>query len=85
MPHMICRLTVASFLGNFLPRGCFSMITFTGDMQAQKWLKGLPLKFQGGTFGAIKIFDKKIFTGSSTGSESEISISERGYQAFESL
>jgi len=35
----------------------------------------LPLKLQGGAFGARKIFGNKIFTGSSTGCEAEISMS----------
>ena len=49
-----------------------------GDMPAQKCSQGLLLKFQDGTFGAIKIFGKEIFTGSSTGSELEISMSGCG-------
>ena len=49
-------LTVASFLGIFVPRGSFLTIFFKGDMPAQETSQRLPLKFQGGTFGAIKIF-----------------------------
>ena len=41
---------------------------------AEKQLKGLPLKFQGGTFGAIKIFRKKNSGEIFTGSEPEIDI-----------
>ena len=41
---------------------------------AEKQLKRLPLKFQGGTFGAIKIFRKKNFDEIFTGSEPEIEI-----------
>ena len=48
-------------------------------MPAQKCLQELPLKFQDGTFGAIKFFGK-IFTGSSTGCEAEILISGCGEQ-----
>ena len=72
---MIRILIVASFLGSLLPRESFSSIISKGDMPAQKCSQGLPLKFQDGTFGAIKIFGKKIFTGSSTGCELEISMS----------
>ena len=43
-------------------------------MPAQKCSQGLPLKFQGGTFGAIKIFRKKKFDEIFTGSEPEIDI-----------
>ena len=53
-------LTVASFLGIFVPRGSFFTIILKGDMLAQNCSQGLPLKFQAGTFGAIKIFRKKI-------------------------
>ena len=49
------KLIVASFLGIFLPRESFSSIISKGDMPAQKYSQGLPLKFQDGT-GAIKIF-----------------------------
>ena len=55
-------LTVASFFGNFLPRGSFLTIILKGDMLAQNCSQGLPLKFQAGTFGAIKFFRKKLFT-----------------------
>ena len=51
-----------------------------GDMPAQKCSQGLPLKFQDGTFGTIKNFGKNFFTGSSTGCELEISMSESGEQ-----
>ena len=43
-------------------------------MPAQNGSQGLPLKFRGGTFGAIKIFWEKIFTGSSTGCRPEIPV-----------
>ena len=65
--HIIIKLTVASFLGIFVPRGSFLTIILKGDMLAQNCSQGLPLKFQAGTFGAIKIFRKKNFTGSSSG------------------
>ena len=55
---MIRILIVASFLGSLLPRESFSSIISKGDMPAQKCSQGLPLKFQDGTFGAIKIFGK---------------------------
>ena len=71
-------LTVASFLGIFLPGEPFSSIISKGDMPAQKCSQGLPLKFQDGTFGEIKIFGKKFFIGSSTGYELEISMSGYG-------
>ena len=67
-------LTVASFLGIFLPKESFSSIISKGDMPAQKYSQGLPLKFQDGTFGAIKFFGKIFFTGSSAGCELEISM-----------
>ena len=54
------NLTVASFLGIFVPRGSFLTIILKGDMLAQNCSQGLPLKFQAGTFGVIKIFRKKI-------------------------
>ena len=53
-------LTVASFLGNFLPRGSFLTIILKGDMLAQECSQGLLLKFQDGTFDAIKSLRKKI-------------------------
>jgi len=49
-------------------------------MPAQNCSEGLPLKFQGGTFGAIKIFWEKIFTGSSTGCRPEIQMYKCGYE-----
>lgn len=53
-------IIVASFLGIFVPRGSFLTIILKGDMLAQNCFQGLPLKFQAGTFGAIKFFRKKI-------------------------
>ena len=49
-------------------------ITAEMNAIAEKWLRRLPLKFQGGTFGAIKIFRKKNSGGIFTGSEPEIDI-----------
>ena len=42
----------------FSPRESFSPVISKGDMPAQKCSQGLPLKFQGGTFGAIKSSEK---------------------------
>ena len=39
-----------------MPRESFSSIISKGDMPAYKCSQGLPLKFQYGTFGAIKFF-----------------------------
>ena len=74
------HLTVASCLGIFVASGSFLTIFFKGDMPAQNCFHGLPLKFQCGTFDAIKIFEEKFFTGSSTGYKPEISMSKGDYE-----
>ena len=66
-------LTVASLFGNFLARGCFSLIASRMTIVS----KGLPLKFQYATFGSIKMSGNEIFTGSLTGSEPEMTIFDR--------
>ena len=54
-------LTPTGPSGSRLPK--YSKMPITAEMNAiaEKQLKRLPLKFQGGTSGAIKIFRKKKF------------------------
>ena len=44
------------------------------DMVFKNFPQGIPLKFQGAPFGAIKIFTGKFFIGSLAGSGPEITI-----------
>ena len=70
----ISRLTVALFLGTLVPERSISSIFSPVIMVFKNCPQGLPLKFQGASFGAIKFFWGKIFIGSLTGSEPEITI-----------
>ena len=70
--------------GNFLPRGCFSLIASRMITVKKNNSQSLPLKFQYATFGSIKISGNEIFTGSLTGSEPEMTIFDRMGDFFES-
>ena len=61
---MPCHIkTVALNLGTGVPKG--SKIAIRAEMRVIE----LPLKFEYGTFGAIKFFQKIVLSGSFTGSE----------------
>ena len=70
-------LTVASLFGNFLPRGCFSLIASRMTIVSKNHPQGLPLKFEYATFGWIKISGNDIFTVCLTGSGPEMNIFDR--------
>ena len=67
-------LTVALSLGTLVPERSISSISTRVIMVLKNCPQGLPLKFQGASFGAIKFFWGKIFIGSLTGSGPEIKI-----------
>ena len=67
-------LTVALSLGTLVPERSISSISTRVIMVLKNCPQGLPLKFQGASFGAIKFFWGKIFIGSLTGSGPEITI-----------
>ena len=67
-------LTVALSLGTLVPERSISSISSRVIMVFKNCPQGLPLKFQGASFGAIKIFWGKFFIGSLTGSGPEITI-----------
>ena len=69
-------LTVVSLFGNFLPRGCFSLIA-SCMITLSKNIPKTQLLVQNATFGSIKISGNEIFTGSLTGSEPEMTIFDR--------
>ena len=74
-------LTVASLFDRFLPKGSFSLISMISyhhlRLPYKNYSQGLPLKFQGSNFGAIKIPGNKILIGRLTGSEPDMTISDR--------
>ena len=67
-------LTVALFLGTLVPERSIPSISSRLIMVSKNCPQGLPLKFQGASFGAIKFFWGEIFIGSLTGSGPEITI-----------
>ena len=67
-------LTVALFLGTLVPERSIPSISSRLIMVFKNCPQGLPLKFQGASFGAIKFFWGEIFIGSLTGNGPEITI-----------
>ena len=59
-------LTATVLAGSRLPKSCIMLITAEMSTIAQKWLKGLPLKFRDESFGVIKI-SQIFFSGNFTG------------------
>ena len=61
-------------MGTLVPERSISSISSRLIMVFKNCPQGLPLKFQGASFGAIKFFWGEIFIGSLTGSGPEITI-----------
>ena len=68
------ELNSCAFFGHFSAREVNFVHIYTCDHGIENCPQGLPLKFQGASFGAIKFFWGKIFIGSLTGSGPEIKI-----------
>ena len=66
------EFNTCAFFGTIVPLTTKSLLPVVRTRIGKNCPQGPPLKFQGETFGAIKIFGKKIFNGGLTGSAPEI-------------
>ena len=75
-------LTVALLFGTLVPKRSILSISPGVGIVFKNCPQGLPLKFQGASFGAIKFFWGKFFIGSLAGSGPEITIKVNAGRVF---
>ena len=82
LKKLVSVLTVALLFGTLVPKKSISSISSGVSMFFKNCPQGLPLKFEGASFGEIKIFLGKFFIESLAGRGPEITIKVNAGRVF---